>query len=94
MKNKTLKDKRGNPQTNRVRESSCDEGAPTRHSDTAIFDNEKLMTVEDLSERLNCSRAHVYKLKDEFCLPFVKLGRSLRFRWGEVERWLSKRSST
>ena len=94
MKNQTSEDKHGNSKPNRVMKLPCDENASKGRSEAAIFDNEKLMTVKDLTKHFNCSRAHVYKLKDEFCLPFLKLGRSLRFKRGEVEIWLSKRSIT
>jgi excisionase family DNA binding protein len=61
----------------------------------ALFDNEKrLLTVEELAHRLNVCRASVYVLISEQGLPRVKLGRAVRFQWGEVEMWLSKRSLT
>jgi excisionase family DNA binding protein len=60
-----------------------------------LIENEKrLMTVVELASRLNVSRAFVYVLISEQGLPRVKLGRAVRFRWDEVEVWLSKRSLT
>lgn len=71
------------------REALC--GNPS----AVLFDNEKrLMTVQELAVRLNVSRASVYRLMAEFGLPRFKVGRAVRFRWEEVEHWLSRRSHT
>jgi len=60
-----------------------------------LFDNNKrLMNVAELADRLNVSRSHLYKLMAEYEFPRVKMGRSVRFRWEEVDVWLSNRSLT
>jgi excisionase family DNA binding protein len=94
MKSKEVAVKCGNSELNKIEETNCDRATSKWNSGPAIFDNEKLMTVDELSKRLNISRAHAYKLKNERGMPFLKLGGSLRFRWIEIERWLSKRSCT
>ena len=48
----------------------------------------RLVTVEEVSERLSVSRAHVYNLM-KVGLPSVKVGRSRRFRMADVEAWIA-----
>jgi excisionase family DNA binding protein len=61
----------------------------------SLFGNEiRLMTVPELAARLNVSRAFTYVLLSEHGLPRVKLGRTVRFRWEDVEVWLKDRSFT
>lgn len=52
--------------------------------------SEQLLTAPELAQLLRISRAHLYKLVTERGLPRVKLGRSTRFRWEQVERWLER----
>jgi excisionase family DNA binding protein len=67
--------------------------APRGNPPDMLFDNDKrLMTVAELADRLNVSRAFVYVLITEHGLPRVKLGRAVRFRWEEIEGWLAERS--
>ena len=52
-----------------------------------------LMTVDELSNLLNCSRSYIYRLVHERRIPFLKLGhRQLRFNPQEIQEWLSKQS--
>jgi len=49
---------------------------------------EKLLTIEDLAEYLNISRRTVYRLLKEGTLPGYRIGSHMRFRRGEIDRWL------
>ena len=42
--------------------------------------------MDELAEILNCSRRHVYNLKDAKVIPYVKLGKLVRFDLAEVEK--------
>ena len=56
-----------------------------------IHEEDLLLTVAEVAERLNVSRASVYLwLKRDFPLP-VKLGRASRWNATEVEEWLRTR---
>ncbi len=47
----------------------------------------QLLTADQLAERWQVSRAHVYRLTREGAIPFVKLGRYYRYRADVLERW-------
>lgn len=49
---------------------------------------EKLMTVKDVAEVLNCSARHVQRLRDHG-LKSIKLGDVLRFRAADVQEFLN-----
>ena len=46
---------------------------------------DKLLKAEDVAGLLNVSRATPYVWVHRRCIPFVKLGRSLRFKLSDVE---------
>lgn len=55
------------------------------------LENEQLITAEELAERLNISVKTVRKWRYENVLPLdsmVKLRHQVRYRWGNVLRWL------
>lgn len=47
----------------------------------------RLLTPEDLAERWQVSKAHVYRLTREDRIPTVKLGRYYRYRLDAIERY-------
>jgi excisionase family DNA binding protein len=47
----------------------------------------KFLTIEDLAEMLQVTRTTVYNLKSKG-LPFIKLGRNIRFDQDEVIEWI------
>jgi excisionase family DNA binding protein len=52
---------------------------------------EPLMTGEEVAERLKIKASTVYELtrrRTRQPLPFFKVGKYLRFRWSDVEKWL------
>jgi excisionase family DNA binding protein len=57
---------------------------------------ERLLTIPEVAELLNCSVRRVYRLVEERDpsrrLPHIKVGRHVRFKWPRVEAWLEERS--
>jgi excisionase family DNA binding protein len=47
----------------------------------------KFLTIEDLAEMLQVTRTTIYNLKKKG-LPFIKLGRNIRFDRDEVIEWV------
>lgn len=46
------------------------------------------MTSKELAERLSCSLGHVRVLYTENRVPFVRIGRSVRFSPSAIDAWL------
>lgn len=53
--------------------------------------DEQLYTVEQVAKQLAISRSHVFALKATAELPFVKIGRSTRFRQADIEQFIKDR---
>lgn len=49
---------------------------------------DRLLTFEDLTEVLSVSRRTAIRLRDNGSIPAVKIGRSVRFRLSDVERFI------
>jgi excisionase family DNA binding protein len=49
--------------------------------------SDRLLTPEELAERWQVSKAHVYRLTREDKIPTVKLGRYYRYRLDAIERY-------
>ncbi len=47
----------------------------------------KYLTIEDVSEMLQVTRSTIYNLKKRG-LPFIKLGKTIRFDQEEVISWI------
>ena len=50
----------------------------------------KLMTIEEVAERLGVSVRHVRRLVHERRIPFIKWGHLLRFDPDEIEAWIEE----
>jgi len=50
-----------------------------------------LLDVDGLAARLGVTRRFVRRLVDERRIPYLKLGRLVRFDPAEVDRWLNDR---
>jgi excisionase family DNA binding protein len=48
----------------------------------------ELMTMDQLAERLGVTRRHVRRLVDERRVPFVRVGKFIRFEPAEIAKWL------
>ena len=53
--------------------------------------SEQLLTVREVCERLNVSRANVYRLLKSGELRAVKVGRCTRFRAETLDEWVRAR---
>ncbi len=49
----------------------------------------ELMTMDQLAQRLGVTRRHVRRLVDERRVPFLRVGRFIRFDPAEVADWLN-----
>lgn len=53
----------------------------------------KFLTVEDVAEMLQVTRTTIYNLKKKG-LPFIKLGKNIRFDQDEVVEWVKSNTIT
>ncbi|HML36653.1 MAG TPA: helix-turn-helix domain-containing protein [Bacillota bacterium] len=51
------------------------------------------LTIEDVSEMLKVARSTVYKFKD-MGMPFIKIGKTIRFKDNEVMQWVESHSTS
>lgn len=51
------------------------------------------LTIEDVSDMLKVARSTVYKFKD-MGMPFIKIGKTIRFKDDEVMRWFESHSTS
>jgi len=54
----------------------------------------RLLTPDEIAEKLGVQKSTIYQWTHQGFIPHVKLGRFVRFREVEVQRWLDKRAST
>lgn len=52
---------------------------------------EKLLTPENICEILGVKKSTLYSWTSKELIPFVKVNGLLRFREGEIEKWLKLR---
>ena len=52
---------------------------------------ERLLTVEELSDRLQVGKSTIYRWFQSDFVPYFKVGRVVRFDEGAVRRWLAQR---
>ena len=52
----------------------------------------RLLTVRQLAEQFNCSPDFIYSLTYARKIPFVKIGRAIRFDPRKIDRWLDENS--
>lgn len=46
-----------------------------------------LLTVKDFCDEYNISRSTAYRLRDSGAVPHVRIGRAVRIRCVDAERW-------
>jgi excisionase family DNA binding protein len=54
---------------------------------------EKLVGYKDVAEYMGVSYGYLRQLVSNDYIPYYKLGRSVRFRLSEIDKWLSNRKS-
>jgi len=58
---------------------------------------EPLLTKQEVAARLRQTPQTIYSLCRRRCvnpLPSIKVGKTLLFRWSQIERWLSEQERT
>lgn len=50
----------------------------------------KLLTVDELAERLNVPKGWIYERTSRGEIPFHKIGKYVRFDWNEIRIWLER----
>jgi excisionase family DNA binding protein len=53
------------------------------------WNGERLLTAEQLAERLGVQPGWVNKAARAGRIPHVRVGRYRRFRWTDIEEWIS-----
>lgn len=53
--------------------------------------DDALLTVAEAAQRLTISAKKLYRLAAQGRIPYVRLGRSLRFRPADLDRWVEQR---
>lgn len=48
-----------------------------------------LLTIADICRHFNVSRSTVYRLRDRNELPFVHIGRAVRIRREDADKWFA-----
>jgi excisionase family DNA binding protein len=51
----------------------------------------EILTIDDVCEKLKLTKDQVYHLTSSRGIPCFKVGRSLRFRVKELDRWIDDR---
>ena len=52
---------------------------------------ENLLTPQEIADVLGVSKSTIYQWTHQEFIPHVKLGRFVRFRQSQVEKWLAQR---
>lgn len=56
------------------------------------MENEDILTLDELSAYLKIPKGTLYKLCENGSLPTFKVGKQLRFRKGDIEKWIATRT--
>lgn len=52
-----------------------------------VVDRERLLTADEVGQRWQVPRSHVYRMAREGRVPVVKIGRYHRFSLAAIEQW-------
>lgn len=55
--------------------------------------DDKLLTTEELCQWFKVSRRTITTWRQEKGLPFLKIGKAVRFEKQEVEKWITKNNA-
>jgi predicted DNA-binding transcriptional regulator AlpA len=64
---------------------------------SSIIDPSQILTLSEVSARLKVSERWVYEKTRHRCqnpLPVIRIGRYLRFLWGDVSAWMRQHSNS
>ena len=65
----------------------------SNNKSNSVFDNsieDKFLTVKDLVQALNVKESTLRDWIFKGQIPVIRIGRLIRFRWSEIEKWLQK----
>lgn len=51
-------------------------------------DNERLLTVDEVADRLQVPKSTIYFWTHTSYIPHLKIGRFVRFRLSDLDRWI------
>jgi len=52
---------------------------------------EKLLTIDELAKALSVKKSTIYQWVHLGLIPYIKVGRLLRFKEGNIQKWLISR---
>lgn len=52
---------------------------------------EKLLTIDELAKALKVKKSTIYQWVHLGLIPYIKVGRLLRFKEGNIQKWLISR---
>jgi len=52
---------------------------------------EKLLTIDELAKALKVKKSTIYQWVHLGSIPYIKVGRLLRFKEGSIQKWLASR---
>jgi excisionase family DNA binding protein len=81
------RDTRGPALPRAEREVRNRSGLPADEGPAAVIAVRHLLTADQLAERWQVPKSHVYRLTREGLIPTVRLGRYYRYRPDAIERW-------
>lgn len=53
------------------------------------MEENEVMTAKELAQSLKLSEDYIRRMVSQRTIPFVKIGRSVRFRPRDIDKWLS-----
>jgi excisionase family DNA binding protein len=54
---------------------------------------DKLLTPNEMAERLGVKPSTIYRWTHEGFIPYVKMGRFVRFKTKDIEKWVDERAT-
>ncbi len=54
---------------------------------------EKYLTIEEVCDILQVKKHYIYALTSQRRIPFLKMGRFLRFRKEDIDEWLKDKTN-
>jgi excisionase family DNA binding protein len=67
------------------------QGVAMKMKASSVPDKDELLDVNGLSTYLGVRASWVYKQTKENSIPFVKMGKYLRFRRSAIDKWVNSR---
>ena len=79
----------------RLTDTDVNSGSRVPAQDPVMKSSDRLLTVQDLADYLDVPVATIYAWRyRRQGPPGFRIGRHLRFRWSDIERWIEDRIGT